>query len=169
MYQKNDIILYAPQGVCQIMDITKKEFNGKLIEYYVLRPIYSETALIYVPFASEKLAGKMRRVLSREEVCGLIRNMPEEEPEWIENEQSRRERYRQILSQGDRNALIRMIKAIYLHKQTLTGKGRKLHVADERFFKEAEKLLYDEFAVVLNIGTEEVLPFIREQLEPSEN
>ena len=89
MYQKNDIILYAPQGVCQIMDITKKEFNGKLIEYYVLRPIYSETALIYVPFASEQLAGKMRRVLSREEVCGLIQNMPEEEPEWIENEQSR--------------------------------------------------------------------------------
>ena len=39
-----------------------------------------------------------------------------------------------------------------------------MHVVDERFFKEAEKILYEEFAFVLNIKIEEVLPFIKDRL-----
>lgn len=166
MYRKNDIVMYAAQGVCKITDITKKEFNDELIEYYVLKPVYSENALIYVPTGSESLMGKMRHVLSEEEIYEIIRKLPDENAEWIENEHVRKEQYRQILSQGDRKALIGMIKALYYHKQGLLEKGKKLHVSDERFFKEAERILYDEFALVLNIETDQVLPFILEQLEP---
>ena len=41
-------------------------------------------------------------------------------------------------------------------------------MADERFLKDAEKMLYDEFALVLNIREEEVLPFIMEQIAVGE-
>lgn len=166
MYRKNDIVMYAAQGVCTITDITRKEFNDQMMEYYVLKPVSSENALIYVPTESESLTGKMRRVLSESEIYEIIRTLPEAQSEWIENEHVRKEQYRQILSQGDRKALIRMIKALYLHKQKLKEQGKKMHVSDERFFKEAEKILYDEFALVLQIETDQVLPFIIEQLEP---
>jgi CarD family transcriptional regulator len=52
-----------------------------------------------------------------------------------------------------------------LHQQELKEKGKKLRVSDERFLKDAEKVLYDEFAHVLDIKREEVLPFIFEQIE----
>ena len=87
---------------------------------------------------------------------------------WIENENQRKEAYREIIARGDRTELVKMIKTLYLHQQQRQAIGKKLHIADERFFKEAEKMLYDEFALVLNIKQEEVLPFILEQIELNE-
>ena len=46
--------------------------------------------------------------------------------------------------------------------------GRRLHITDERFMKEAEKMLYEEFAYVLNIRKDQVLPFILNQVQVAE-
>lgn len=72
----------------------------------------------------------------------LIDSMPDEETAWIANEAERRECYKSILASGDHLELIKMIKAIYLHKQELEANKKRLHVSDDRFFKDAEQLLY---------------------------
>ena len=95
----------------------------------------------------------------------MIKALPEEKTEWIENENLRKEEFRKNISQGDRKALIAMIKVLYLHREKLYSQGKKMHVSDERFFKEAEKILYDEFALVLNIEIDQVVPFIIRQIE----
>lgn len=164
MYQINDMVMYAAQGVCRITDIQSNDFNGTAARYYVLRPVSSESALLYVPADNPAMTEKMRRLLSEDEIFDMIRSLPNAEPLWIENEHVRKERYKELLSQGDRKALIQMVKAVYLHRERLAARGRKMHLTDERFFKEAEKLLYDEFALVLNIRREEVVPFIVRQL-----
>ena len=59
-----------------------------------------------------------------------------------------------------------MIKALYSRQQKLLQNGKKkLHVSDERFLKEAERMLHEEFAHVLNIQRDQVLPFILEQIQ----
>ena len=168
MYSVNDTILYGSHGVCRITGIEEKNFSGNLVKYYVLCPVYSENSTIYVPVDNEKLAGKMRRVLTPEEIYQIIRVMPQEESFWIEEENERKEKYKEILARGDRLELVKMIKALYYHQQEQHAKGRRLHTADEHFFREAEKLLYDEFALVLHIKPEQVLPFIMEQVEIQE-
>lgn len=167
-YQINDTILYGSQGVCKITGTVQKDFGGCVMDYYTLKPVYSENSVIYVPMHNEALLHKMRRVLSPEEIYALIQAMPHQEVSWIEDENKRKETCRDILSRGDRMELIRAIKALYLHQQELQQKGRKLHVSDERFLKEAEKMLYDEFALVLNIREDEVLPFIMKQIDIEE-
>ena len=67
------------------------------MEYYVLKPIYNDTSTIYVPVHNEKLTGKMRRILSAEEIYRLIRSMPDVDSEWVENEAERKETYKEIL------------------------------------------------------------------------
>lgn len=165
VYQIDDMILYGGNGVCRVVDITKRVFDGREIEYYVLQPIYSDGSRIYVPKDNENLTGKMRRLLSEEEVRRLIRDMAHEDVIWIENENERKETCRAILSGGNPREVIRMIQALYRHQQEQRQKGKKLHQADERFFREAEKLLYDEFAWVLHLEPDQVLPFILEQIE----
>ena len=160
MFSKDDIVMYASQGVCKITDITTKEVCGQKIEYYVLKPIYSDTALLYIPTENEKLASQLRRVLTKDEIIDLIKSLKEEDVEWIENENMRKDKYKELLSAGDRRGLIGMIRTLYIHKEKLSEHGKKLHIVDERFFKDAEKILYDEFALVLDIKTDEVLPFI---------
>ncbi|MGN0625751.1 MAG: hypothetical protein ACI4I8_05750, partial [Oscillospiraceae bacterium] len=76
--------------------------------------------------------------------------------------------YQQILSGGDRTELIKMIKALYFHQKEQQKNGKRLHIPDERFLKDAENMLYEEFAYVLKIRKEQVLPFIMEQVQIAE-
>lgn len=165
MYQINDIVIYGTNGTCKIVDITDKDFGGTNKEYYILKPVSNISSTIYVPVNSKTLVEKMRRILSTVEIHQIIQSMPTEDSIWIEDESQRKERYRAIINNGDRTDLVKMIKALYQQQLDLEDQGKKLHVSDERFFKEAEKLLYEEFAIVLNIKESEVLPFILNQIE----
>ncbi len=165
MYQVNDLVLYGMDGVCTIESVSKQRFAGVIKEYYILKPIAGNSATIYVPTDNEKLLKKMRHILSREEIYQLIRGIPTSESIWIEDENERKKKYREILSSGDRVGMIQMIKALYLHRQEQQKKGRKLHLLDEHFFKEAERILHEEFATVLDIAPEQVLPFIAQEME----
>ena len=164
-FQKGDMVLYGAQGVCRIADVTEKEFHGVCARYYILKPVYDSRSTLFVPADRVDLSEKMRRVLSPEEIEQLVQAIPDETPEWIEDDTERAQQYRSILSSGDRAKLVRMIKALYLRKEALAEKGRKLRTADEHFFKEAEKILYDEFALVLHIKPEQALPFIMQRIE----
>lgn len=168
MIQINDTILYSSEGVCTVIDIVEQDFGGKPVKYYVLKPVYNKNSTVYVPVDNETLTAKMRRVLSAAEIHEIIRAIPSESPMWIEDEAERKETYREILLRGDRMELLRMIKALYEHQQTQRAKGKHLHTADEHFFKEAEKILYNEFALVLQIRPDQVVPFILQQVELAE-
>ena len=59
-----------------------------------------------------------------------------------------------------------MIKAIYAHKKAREAEGKRLHMADERFFKDAEQILYNEFQYVLDLkDREELMQYIVARLE----
>lgn len=165
MYGVNDTILYGAYGVCKITAIQEKDMDGSNREYYVLKPIYDDASTIFLPVDNEKAAEKMRRVLSADEIHLLIQTMPDENTIWIENENKRKEEYKNILMNNDRSALIRLIKTLYIRRREQMEKGKKLHVLDERFMNQAEKLLYEEFAHVLDLKREQVIPFICEQVD----
>lgn len=168
MFRPNETVLYGAQGVCQVEGIIQKEVNGHAMDYYVLKPVYNVNSVIYVPVQNTALTDKMRRVLAADEIRAIIRTMPQGDSLWIEDENERKIKYREILTRGDRRELIQLIKALYLHQQDLQKKGKRLHSSDERFLKDAEKMLYDEFALVLHIQPEQVLPFILNQLKEEE-
>ena len=69
---------------------------------------------------------------------------------------------------GDRKELVKMIKTLYLYRQKQQAAGKKIHVCDEHFLKEAERILYDEFAFVLRIDREKILDYIIGQVGTQE-
>ena len=42
-------------------------------------------------------------------------------------------------------------RSIYLHKKDREAEGKRLHMSDERFYKDAEQILYNEFQYVLDL------------------
>lgn len=164
MFQKNDTIMYGTYGVCKIADITEKDFMGEMKKYYVIKPVNDMSATLFAPVGNQKIESKMRRILSESEIYQLIASMPKEEVLWISNENERKEEYKKILVEGNHVKLIRMMKALYLQKKKREAEGKHLYLSDERFFKEAERILYDEFQYVLQIRREELLPFILKTL-----
>lgn len=165
MYQVGNTVIYKNDGVCKITEIIIRTFREKEIEYYVLNPVHNQNAEILVPKNNPDLVGKMRKVLTKEEIIQIIEAMPDEEEIWILNETDRKEKYREILNSGDRTELVRLIKTLYVHKQNQKQCGRKLHLADEKILRDAEKMLFDEFAYVLEIAPEEVLEYIKAKLD----
>ena len=168
MLKINSVVMYGSSGICRVADIRKEKIGGIEREYYILKPAYDENSTVYVPVDSDDLHKKIKKVLSPEEIYELIKNMPDEESDWIVNYKERCEKYKEILDNGDRYELIKMIISIHLRSEYLSESGRKLGNADRTAMKRAEKLLHEEFALVLNIEPDEVIPFIMKQIEPSE-
>ncbi len=164
MFQINDTIMYGTQGICTITDITEKSFMGSKKEYFVLKPLNSAKATFFAPKDSDKAASKMRSLLSQEEVYSLIDKIPDQKPNWIENENERKDEYKRIIAGGDHLELIGMIKAIYRHKEKREADGKHLYLSDERFVKEAERILYEEFQYVLDISRDELLSYIESRI-----
>lgn len=168
MFQKNDTVVYGSHGVCTILDVSEQKFGDKTAEYYVLKPVSNEKSTIFIPVDSALLSGRMRRVMSSGEIYSLLEALPKEPSNWVENNDQRKDFYKKTLSEGDRMELIKLIRSLYLHQEKQVQKGKKLYAADDQALKEAEKMLYDEFAYVLRIKHEEVLPFILGQLNVPE-
>ncbi|GHT01521.1 hypothetical protein AGMMS50276_29710 [Synergistales bacterium] len=167
-YKANDVILYATHGVCEITEVAEKNLRGTPMKYYVLKPLYYDKCTIYVPVANEELVAKMRCLLSVADIYALIEAMPDEGAVWTEDENERAEEYKEILERGDRTELVRLVKALWYHQQLQRSKGKRLSCADDRFMKGAEKMLYEEFAHVLDMQREQVLPFIIERIKVKE-
>lgn len=165
MLKIGETIQYSGNGVCVVDDIRDMDFGSGNVKYYVLRPVSSGYNTFYIPVDNEKMLSKIRKVLTLDEVNDIIGSMPESDAQWIENDQLRKEQYKKIIGSGDCREIVKVIKAIHFHKESLKEQGRKLHMVDEFMLKDAENLLYDEFAAVLNIEKDEVLPFIIKSIE----
>ncbi len=166
MFQVNDVIIYGAQGICKIAGTEEKTIGGKKKTYFVLKPVSDKGSTIFVPTDNELALKKMRRLLTRDEIHTLIDSMPEENALWVANENARKELYKSILARSDHLELIQMIKAIYAHKKEREAEGKRLHMSDERFFKDAEQALYNEFRYVLDLrDRDDMMSYIFARLE----
>lgn len=163
MYAVNDTVMYGQSGICKITEICDRKFGRETLKYYVLRPAYGDNTVIYCPVDSDKV--RIRKLLSAEEVVALIREMPAQQGDWIENDNLRKEAQTEILRRGDHKELIALIKTLYRKRTETENSGRRFHRADAEAMAQAEKMLYQEFAQVLDIAPDEVVPFIIGKIE----
>lgn len=163
MFELNDVVLYGTQGVCKVEEICDKKIGGIIIQYYVLRPVSGTNITCYVPVKNEKLVAKMRPVLSRDQVENIIDSTSDIDTIWIPDDNARKAAYQQIIYDGDRTQLVALMKTLYIHQHNQVEQGKRLHFADEQLFKEAQKLICDEFGFALNISPQQVVDYIKEK------
>ena len=164
MYSVNERIHYGGSGVCVIQEIATMRFGRTREKYYVLKPVYQNASVIYVPVENQQLVSKMRPVLSREEVDRLIEGIAEIPTAWEEDPQARKASFDALLRSNECRSLIVIIKTLHAQKQRRQADGKTLHVADETYLREAQRLLYDEFAGALEIQPTQVHAYIQSKL-----
>ena len=162
MFCVGQTVLYGTNGVCTVDDVTEKKIGKSKMEYYVLKPVCTNTSTLFVPISNETLVSKMRSILSEEEANGILLHLPEI-GEWNDNKPERTETFRAVISSADSVELIRMIRLIHSHELQQLADGKRLHISDERFLKEAEKMVCEEFTLVLHTTREELLDRIFEE------
>ena len=163
-FKTGETVLYTGQGVFKINGTEIKRLGGCSIKYLVLLPLNKNDPTIYIPCENKELMSKLRHILSAEEIYQLIDEVGKTEPVWIENENERKDLFSEIIREGDRKKLMLLIRSVWLHGAQQQKSGRRLHQSDEAQMKQAEHLLYTEFASVLNIKPEDVVPLITTRL-----
>lgn len=165
VFQIGEMVVYGIHGACRILGIEKRTVDRKIVEYYVLSPIHQEDSRFYVPMHNPAAVGKIRKVLTCEELTDLLQSQQIKEDSWIPNENLRKDKYRSLIAHADCAELIRMIRALHFHKQEQQASGKKLHQCDENFMKDAERVIRSEVSAVMDIPPEQVGEFIRSKIK----
>lgn len=161
MFKVNDYVMYGSMGVCQIIDISKEKYlnlSSDETEFYVLQTVYNDKMTIKTPVNNPKVS--MREIITKDDVLSLISTISETETMWVNDDRKRNTDFRAALRRGTSEDYIKIIKTLYLEKKEKSAVGKKLRKMDEEIMKAAEKQLYEEFAVALNLSPSEVVPFI---------
>lgn len=165
MFEKGDLVVYGKMGVCGVTARSKMAIAGDEAEYYVLCPMRDRNSSVYVPCDNAQLTARMRPLLTKSEIDDLLRGAQREEVAWIDDKNERASTFRDILTQGDRCRLVRLVRCILDEQKARAALGKKLSSADEAFLKECVRLVEEEFSVVLEIPPEEVGAYIRNAFE----
>ena len=57
-----------------------------------------------------------------------------------------------------------MVRTLYRHKKAQTTAGKKVHLCDDNFLRDAEKLLASEVSVVLEMDADQAKQYLRAKL-----
>lgn len=78
------------------------------------------------------------------------------------NEENLEVQYKDMLNTGNHKDLIKIIKTTYLRNEDRVNSKRRISEKDSAYFKLAEKYLYNELAISLNMTVDEVKDYIFE-------
>lgn len=168
MYQVGDNILYGIHGVCKIVATEKRLSDREMVEYLVLEPLGQDGTRFLVPSHNPAAMSKLRPVMTKAELEALLASPEVHRDGWIADENQRKQYYRSLITSGDRKALVCMVRAIHQQIQLLKETGKRIHLCDENFLRDAHRLIDSEFSLVLGIAPDQIEDYILSHLEIEE-
>ena len=162
VFEKDTHVVYGKMGVCRVIDRVAMAFaSAEKQEYYALSPMRDPNSTVYVPCHNEKLMAKLRPLLTKQEIDALLGQVVDGSVCWDENKNERAAMFHDILSEGDRRQLVRLIRCLYKKKEERVAAGKKLPAADEAILQECVRLVEEEFSLSLDIPKSQVGEYIR--------
>ena len=168
MFEIGEHIVYGTNGVCLVTDICPSPFDKRDERmYYVLKPISGPVAaVIYTPVDNDRVP--MRRLLSAEQIEGLLSRIPSIPPLSIAVEKTRRDTYRAAMSAADPDVYVSLIKTVLDHRAEIAITGRRLPDFEIEYDTLAKRHLYTEISVILGLSMDEMDAYIAKYIEASE-
>lgn len=158
MFKVGDYLVYR-RDVCKLIEIKKKYFRDQ--DYYVLTPLLDTSLKIEVPTSNDNF----RPLISKEKVHEIIEEIPSVNPIECEDNRMYENEYKALINSGELIDLVKIIKTTFLRNKAKTEKKQKLNEKDNSYFHLAEKYLYQEFSVVLNMSYDDTKKYVIEKVK----
>lgn len=144
--------------------IVYRKETCKIIEkedgYYRLVPVNDTSIKYKVPVDSNFL----KKVITKEEIDRLLLEIPEINTIDLGEKQIEQE-YKELMKSGTHEDLVKIIKTSYLRNQIRILNNKRISEIDDEYFKRAEKYLYEEIGIVLNLSFENTKEYIINKLK----
>lgn len=161
MLQPGDMVVYGTTGVCRVEEITCPNMRGvdRNRLYYLLKPLFQD-GVIYSPVENGKVS--IRPVISAEEAEALIDLIPSMRTEACHAPtlQALAQHYQTSVRSHDCRDLMELMMSIYTKRRQAEAQKKRLGMVDEKYMKQAERLLHGELSVALGIPFDEVPAYI---------
>ena len=159
MYKINDYVVYR-KDICKIKNIREKYYNDE--DYYILSSVTDPSLKINLPVSKGDIL--LRNLMSKDEVEEIIREIPniglvETSDKFLEHE------YRELMHSGTHRDLIKIIKTTYARNKERAESKRRIAEIDTTYFELAEKYLYNEFSIVLDLSFDDTKKYILDKVE----
>ncbi len=125
-----------------------------------MTPIDDESLIIDIP--TENKTGFLRSIISTEDAKKLVEKIPTIEPLKNINEKNLEVQHKDMLNTCNHENLIKIIKTTYLRNEDRVNSKKRISEKDSTYFKLAEKYLYNELAISLNMTVDEEKDYIFE-------
>lgn len=168
MFQVGDRVVYGFHGVCTVACSEQKRVDRKNVTYLVLEPMDRGGSKYYVPVQNPTAMGKLKPVLTPEEMIQLLGSRQVHTDSWVSDENRRKQVYRELTARGDRESVLRMVYTIYRHRDAQKAAGKRCHLCDENFLRDAEKVLIGEISAAMDLEPEQARLLLREKLMGAE-
>lgn len=160
VYQVGQKVVYGIHGVCSIVGVERKCIERKNICYYVLEPVDQSGSRYYLPSDHQIALSKIRPLCTKQELHTILTE-PMPQDSWIQDENSRKQCYSKLISSIDIRPLVRMIRCLRMHRSQQMAAGKKLHLCDENFLRDAQRILFTETALVMDIPMDQVDAYLQ--------
>lgn len=144
--------------------IVYRKETCKIIEkedgYYRLVPVNDTSIKYKVPVDSNFL----KKVITKEEIDRLLLEIPEINTIDLGEKQIEQE-YKKLMKSGTHEDLVKIIKTSYLRNQIRILNNKRISEIDDEYFRRAEKYLYEEIGIVLNLSFENTKEYIINKLK----
>lgn len=156
MFKVGDYVVYN-NSVCKIIEIRKKRYNN--LDYYFMHSIDDNSLNIEIPINNKLI----RKVITKEQALELINKIPsintlEDSGKMMENS------YKLLMKGNQMEDLIKIIKTTYLRNDYRIKNGKRVSEKDSIYFNMAEKRLYNELSISLNLSFNETKEYIINKL-----
>ena len=159
-YKVGDRVVHAREGLSTIMSTTVIGGN----EYFVVVSDKGDRENIYV--LKSRTENIIRPIMSSEESQKVIEYMKSVNAEFLSNTKQRRDLYRKKLLSGNVLDLAYLSRQLYFYNYyNANGQVVKLGPTDLQMLKDAEKILFDEFAISFDVDREELPKKIEELIK----
>lgn len=155
MYKVDDYVMYKKE-VCKVKEIKTNKMTDDL--YYILVPISDSSLIIDVP--TDNRMGYLKDVMSKKEADELIEKIPNIEPLQNIEDKYIEKTYKDLLHTGSHEDLIKIIKTTYLRNEDRMKNNRKISEKDSTYFEQAEKYLYNEISISLDMTFDDAKDYI---------
>ena len=163
MFKIGDYVVYR-KDICQIKELIENYFNNE--DYYALQSLSDPSLKVNIPVA--KSDSLLRNLITKEEVNNIIKEIPEIDT-IDSNEKFIEQEYKELMNSGTHRDLIKIIKTTYLRNKERLESKKRVAEDDSTYFELAEKYLYNEFSIVLDLSFDDTKKYIIEQVEQIAN
>ncbi|MDE5715941.1 MAG: hypothetical protein K2I42_07430 [Anaeroplasmataceae bacterium] len=160
MFVIGDYVMHNGHGLCIILDqIHNDSLNN---DFYKLQTIHNKMSIM---MPCDKANSFLRPILTKQNLTKAISDSVVLSSEYMKDNKERKIKFQQLITSNNITDTIQLLKMLYHLIEDKKLEKKTLGSFDTQFLQQAEKKLFNETAIVLNMNLEDAKNYIYERLK----